>query len=358
MNNRFAFKLLHWYAQNKRDLPWRNSLNPYQIWISEIILQQTRVDQGLEYFNRFIKQFPDIESIALATEDDILLLWQGLGYYSRARNIKNTANYIYEHYQGVFPNTFKDIIALKGIGNYTAAAIASIAYNLPHPAIDGNVIRIISRIYKIEEPMNSKKGKDLIAEMLNLVFLPERAGDFNQALMDFGALICKPKAPLCNQCTFAEDCQSFYAGNVENFPVKIKKNTIKKRFFNFLILKVTEKKEVLVYLHQRTANDIWKQLFEFPLIESGKLLSENEILKNTMLIKISKGIPFKITNISEVITHKLTHQTILAQFFIITINNALKEAEKFNLIKVNINDLKHFAFPKLIVNYINQHIVP
>lgn len=355
MKTKFASLLLQWYALNKRDLPWRETRNPYHIWISEIILQQTRVDQGLDYFNRFIAQFPDIESVALAAEDEILLLWQGLGYYSRARNLKYTANYIYTHYQGIFPNAYDEILSLKGIGNYTAAAIASIAYNLPYPAVDGNVLRIISRIFGVEEPVDTKKGKDKVTELLNIVFLSEKAGDFNQALMDFGALVCKPKAALCNQCPFMNSCYAFSIGNVEVFPKKSKKVITKKRFLNFIIFRIAENNEFFIYIKQRKADDIWKHLYEFPLIESESALSEVDLIKNVIFKKLIHNNSFIVVDISDILTHKLTHQTLFAKFFVIAITHELNLIHHFDLIKVNIADLKKYALPKLILNYINKH---
>ena len=253
----FFSKLYNWYEKYHRDLPWRNTNHPYHIWLSEIILQQTRVNQGIDYYHRFIEKYPTIESLANADESDILKTWQGLGYYSRARNLHFAARQIVEFHHGVFPNNYKDILNLKGIGEYTAAAIGSFAFNLPHPVIDGNVSRFISRYAGIKEPINETSGLKKIKAVIDDIFNPSRPADFNQAIMEFGALQCKPKKPTCNDCVFNSSCFAYENNCVNELPYKKSKTTIKHRHFNYIIIK---DKKHHTFIEKRTGNDIWLSL--------------------------------------------------------------------------------------------------
>ena len=267
----FSDRLIRWYEANKRDLPWRNTTDPYIIWISEIILQQTRVDQGISYFNKFIKRFPDISSLANAKETEVLSTWQGLGYYSRARNLHRAAIDIRER-GGIFPNNYEDILNLKGVGPYTAAAISSFAFDLPHAVIDGNVNRLITRLFAIEAPVNSTEVKKEIYRLTNKLFNPKSAATNNQAIMEFGALHCTISSPACVDCPFNQECQAYLMGKTGEIPVKGKKITKKERFFNYMVIRNVDS----IILNKRTEKDIWKNLYDFPLVDSTK---KNEVVK-------------------------------------------------------------------------------
>ena len=342
----FTQKIYKWYINNKRDLPWRETSDPYKIWISEIILQQTRVVQGMSYYNRFVEKFPTVFDLACASEDTVLKLWQGLGYYSRARNLHATAKLIVKEHKGIFPNDYKSILSLKGIGNYTAAAIASIAFNLPNAAVDGNIYRVISRYFGIITPIDSQKGKTEIQKIANDLITVKNPGFHNQAFMEFGALQCLPKSPDCNSCPLQETCYSAKSGLTDQIPVKEKKVKQRTRFFYYYII---ENKNTIL-LEKRIGNDIWKNLHQLPLIESESELSEIEIIKMKTPVNNHENVNLK--SISGSVKHILTHQTIYARFIHI-------EAEDFlpndsNFIKVNKKDIYKFAVPRLLENYLNK----
>ncbi|HPE78099.1 MAG TPA: A/G-specific adenine glycosylase [Draconibacterium sp.] len=342
----FTQEIYRWYINNKRDLPWRETSDPYKIWISEIILQQTRVVQGLSYYNRFIENFPTVFDLASASEDTVLKLWQGLGYYSRARNLHATAKLIVKNHKGVFPNDYKSILSLKGIGTYTAAAIASIAFNLPHAAVDGNIYRVISRYFGISTPIDSQKGKTEIQKIANDLIAIKNPGFHNQAFMEFGALQCIPKSPNCNLCPILETCYSAKKGLTDQIPFKEKKVKQRIRFFYYYII---ENKNAIL-LEKRTGNDIWKNLHQFPLIESESELSENVIIN--MKIPVDNIENTNLKSISGSVKHVLTHQTIYARFIHI-------EAEDFhsndsNFIRINKKDIYKFAVPRLLENYLDK----
>jgi len=273
MQKSLVSNILEWYRQNARDLPWRHTKDPYKIWLSEIILQQTRVAQGLPYYLKFVKRFSDIESFAKATEDEILHLWQGLGYYSRARNMHHCAQTICNSYDGKFPQTYAALIKLKGIGEYTAAAISSFAYDERKPAIDGNIIRVVSRLFGIFDTPYTKESKKAVETISNNLILNTPPAAYNQAMMEFGALQCVPKNPDCSICPVADFCYALKHDLVKNLPAPKEKIEVKNRFFYFLIFHYQEK----VYIERRTQNDIWKNLFQFPLIETNEAKSETEI---------------------------------------------------------------------------------
>lgn len=342
----FTHEIYRWFNSNKRDLPWRETSDPYKIWISEIILQQTRVAQGVSYYNLFVEEFPTIFDLANASEDTVLKLWQGLGYYSRARNLHFTAKFIVNNYNGIFPNDFKSILSLKGIGNYTAAAIASIAFDLPHAAVDGNINRVISRYFGISTPIDSEKGKSEIQKIANDLISENNPGFHNQAFMEFGALKCVPKSPECNTCPLQETCYAAKNSLTDQIPVKEKKVKQRTRFFYYYIIECRNS----ILLEKRTGNDIWKNLHQFPLIESEYKLTEDEIFNLATPIKTLENANFK--SISGSVKHVLTHQTIYSRFVHI-------EAEDFNLkdsniIKVNKKDIYKFAVPKLLENYLKE----
>ena len=317
----FSSRLLQWYNENKRDLPWRNSSNPYNIWLSEIILQQTRIAQGIEYYYRFLEKHPDIYSLAAASEDEILLLWQGLGYYSRARNMHAAAKIIVMYNDGVFPNDYHELIKLPGVGPYTAAAISSIAFNIPEAAVDGNVIRVLARFFGIEDPVDDTKTIKQIRAIASELIDQRNPGMFNQALMDLGAMVCKPGKPSCEICPLANDCFARKNRLERMIPVKRPKSKQKDRFFHFFVLLV-KKKDVKVFpVEKRKHNDIWKNLYQLPLVETSGMELTNEQLEN---INLFKGFDythyFKPTNTPIYrFTHLLTHQRIHAFFRIITL---------------------------------------
>ncbi|HIP35281.1 MAG TPA: A/G-specific adenine glycosylase [Crocinitomix sp.] len=324
----FTTLIQQWYRLNKRDLPWRNVNCAYKIWISEIILQQTQVVQGLDYYDSFIKKYPTVYALANATEQDVLHLWQGLGYYSRARNLHFTAKQIVNEFNGVFPNTYNLIIKLKGVGDYTASAIASFAFNEPHAVVDGNVYRVLSRVFNINTPINSSKGIKAFKQLASTLLDNKKPGVHNQALMEVGALICKPKLPLCHQCPLNHICLGFKNSNQLNFPVKIKKVNIKKRTLNYLV--VTDKKDTIV-IKKRDKGDIWQGLYDFP--SADHYLNTSHILLDCE------------------IKHILTHQHITAKFWIFTSDNY---TPKNNEIKVKTSRLSDYPLPQLMIKYFKQ----
>src|SRR5690606_34778677 len=263
----FSQKLIKWYETNQRNLPWRATDDAYKIWLSEIILQQTRVQQGLPYYEKFILAFPTIYDLAKASEDEVLKLWEGLGYYSRARNMHFTAKYIVAELDGKFPNNFTDLLQLKGVGNYTAAAIASFAFKEAVAAVDGNVYRVLARIFGIKDDIMTNQAKKIFQSLANELIPKNQPDTFNQAIMDFGSMVCKPKQPLCEECFMQEECYAFRNNEITNLPVKSKKIKVKKRFFHFLLLENADKN---IVIEQRSDNDIWKNLYQIPLIETNQ----------------------------------------------------------------------------------------
>jgi A/G-specific adenine glycosylase len=343
---RFSIDLIEWYNKNKRDLPWRNSNAPYKVWLSEIILQQTRVDQGLDYFNKFVDAYPTIQDLANASEDEVLKLWQGLGYYSRARNLHFTAKHITQQYNGIFPETYKDMLGLKGVGEYTAAAIMSFCYNQPYPVIDGNVYRVLSRIFGVETPIDSTTGKKefkgLAEELIDL----KDPATYNQAIMEFGALHCTPKTPKCDDCIFRLECFALKYNLVNQLPKKEKKLKQRNRFFNYLILKNGDN----LYLKQRGNKDIWQGLYDFPLIESDKELNSAEKLQAQLNKSLETNTYITVNKQSESIKHILSHQKIYTIFWHIEVDNT-EQFDK-NYLSVSTKEINNYPVPKLIENYI------
>lgn len=335
--------LTNWYSINKRDLPWRETQDPYQIWLSEVILQQTQVNQGLPYYERFISQFPTVFDLANASEGEVLKTWQGLGYYSRARNLHFTAKYIVEQRNGVFPDTFEDLLKLKGIGDYTASAIASICYDKPHAVVDGNVYRFLARFFGIYTPINSTQGFKEFKAIAQQIMPQENCGTHNQAIMEFGARHCKPSSPFCSTCPFDLHCKALANNDIEKLPVKIKKTKIKKRFFNYLVF-LTKNKETI--LKQRNEKGIWQNLYEFPLIESTNELKQPELKRQLILATHEEVDKMTISLFNEdMIIHKLSHQHIHTKFWII-------ECEKLNKGAVKIDSISTYPVPQLIANFI------
>lgn len=307
----FSTVLIDWYQKNKRNLPWRDTTDPYKIWISEIILQQTRVSQGLPYYHAFITQYPTISDLAMASEKDILILWQGLGYYSRARNLHEAAKNIHLYYHGIFPSDYSTILSLKGIGEYTAAAIASFAFKLPHPVLDGNVYRFISRLFGIEEPIDTNQGKKKIQHALGIIFDQSQPDIFNQAIMEFGALQCVPKKPVCDRCAFSHQCIAYKNRKVDQLPYKRGRTKVVNTFHTYFFIRYKEN----TYIEQRTEG-IWKNLYQFPMVESLKSSEDticelSEYFTNNPKIKIIDSYTTK---------HLLSHRKIYATFYTINLN--------------------------------------
>ena len=346
----FANQIIEWYGKNKRELPWRDTCDPYLIWLSEIILQQTRVKQGLEYYLRFTKAFPTIQQLADASEDEVMKLWQGLGYYTRARNLHETAKLITGNFKGEFPEEYSELCKLKGIGKYTAAAISSFAFNKPYPVLDGNVYRVLSRYFGITTPIDTSKGEKEFYRLANSLLDKKKPALFNQAIMEFGAMHCKPQNPLCNQCCLNTKCVAFSNQMVERFPVKSKKVKQRDRFFNYLIIK----HDCQIFLCKRENNDIWKGLYEFPLIETGKQIRKQKLLRSDEWGAFFHNTSYTVNSVSEIIKHQLTHQNIYARFWEIRIDNEINTQKTNNFFLVPENRLLDFAFPRLIEKYLTH----
>ena len=350
--NYISHKLTGWYKNNKRDLPWRDISDPYRIWISEIILQQTRVNQGMSYYNRFIERFPSVAILAEANEDDVLKHWQGLGYYTRARNLYKAAQQIKSDFNGIFPSAHSDIIQLSGIGDYTAAAISSFAYNEPYAVVDGNVYRVLSRLFGIQTPIDSSAGKKEFSLLAQNLLSKSQPGIHNQALMEFGALQCVPVNPDCGNCPLQTVCMAFDMNIVTLLPVKSKKNKSTNRYFNYIYIKFQGN----TYLQKRLANDVWQNLFEFPLIESDHLLSTSELTDNDLFKSLMVGIDeVDIHKISNPMKHILSHRVIYAQLILITISNKNKSLNQF--IQVPLKEIDRFAVSRLMELFLENSII-
>jgi len=312
----FSYTLIGWYKINKRELPWRNTKNPYFIWLSEIILQQTKVEQGISYYYKFIKHFPTIQKLASADQELVLKLWQGLGYYSRARNLHASAKFIMKNYQGKFPDNYNEILNLKGVGTYTAAAVASFSFGLPYAVVDGNVIRLLSRIYGLNFPFESSIGKRYFIEIAQKLLDKSNPAENNQAIMEFGALQCTPKSPKCSICPFINDCIAFRTNAIDKFPIKSKKLKVKKRYLNYFLLK----KGKQIFIGKRN-NGIWKGLYDLPFIEFLSTRTQTEVLKSNEWNIFFKNINYKITSVSNLSVHKLSHQHLYSRFWTLEVNN-------------------------------------
>tara|TARA_Y100001935_G_scaffold247794_1_gene244141 strand:+ start:750 stop:1790 length:1041 start_codon:yes stop_codon:yes gene_type:complete len=341
-------ELLKWYNFNKRDLPWRKNNDPYKVWVSEIILQQTRVAQGEKYFNDFIDKFPTIYDLANSDEDLVLKSWQGLGYYNRAINLHQTSKFIVNYLDGKFPTTYYELIKLKGIGDYTASAISSICFNRYNPVVDGNVLRFISRFYGVKTPVDSTEGKKKIKEFTNqLIQKTKTPGDFNQALMEFGALSCTP-IPDCQVCIFNSKCRAFKKNEVDLLPSKSQKKKIRNRYLYYLVFKDSNGKTLI---KKRTKKDIWYKLYQFPLIEKDILV--NDITLNDDFLEYLINNNLKISNNKHKIVrskHVLTHQNLFISFYLINLKNIINDG-------LDISNLNDFTFPVPISNFINKYLI-
>ena len=339
----FSNTLINWYLQHKRDLPWRETTNPYPIWLSEIMLQQTRVAQGTPYFLSFTTHFPTVFDLANANEEKVLKLWQGLGYYSRARNLHKTAQIVANEFNGIFPDNYKDLLKLKGIGDYTAAAIASFSYNEAVPVVDGNVFRVLSRYFDVENDISINATKKVFAELAFELMPKDNPAQFNQAIMEFGALQCVPKSPNCSICPFNESCAALQKNKIDKLPVKTKKVKVTNRFLNYLIYN-DKKNETII--QKRTEKGIWQNLFEFPLLETENSVDLDFISENIVSENAVRFI-CKINN--EEIIHKLTHQKLHINFWKIEIDGILQNGLTFD-------NIKTYPFPIVIANFIDKEL--
>jgi A/G-specific adenine glycosylase len=345
--SKFPALLMQWNRQqNTRKMPWKGEKDPYKIWLSEIILQQTRVEQGLKYYEKFVSNFPNVHKLAAAKDEKIYKLWEGLGYYSRCKNLIETARFISKKLKGNFPDKFEDILALKGVGHYTASAIASFAYNHSYAVVDGNVFRVLSRVFGIKKPTDSAEGKKFFIQLANDLLDKKQPGIYNQALMDFGAVICKPY-PLCSICVFKDICFAFKNNLVDKLPVKEKKIKITIRWFYYLVIENNRR----IYIHQRTGNDIWKNLHEFVLIETHEDTSLNKVLSKAEKEKILKKGSYKIVSTSAVYLQQLSHQKIIGRFIKIV---SKKELNLAGFKAVSLKQLSQYAFPRLITAFFER----
>lgn len=347
----FTQEIIHWYHQNKRELPWRHTREAYIIWLSEVILQQTRVEQGLPYFNRFVARYPDVRSFAEAEEGEILRLWEGLGYYSRARNMHKAAKMVIDRYNGIFPTRYADLLTLKGIGVYTAAAIASFAADEARPVVDGNVYRVLARYFAIDEPINSTEGKKVFAGLAEEVMDREHAAIYNQAIMEFGALQCKPQNPDCSQCPVQSGCEALRQKRVTSLPVKLKARKSRDRFFFYFLLREGDR----IRMNKRASGDIWENLYELPLVETESALTVDELMAADE-IKSLFGDQAKVTMASPVYKHLLSHQNLYTRFIQLT-DFTVRSDKIFTWNSFFIKDLDTLAKPKLVLSFLREYVM-
>ena len=349
--NRFSTLILAWYDHHKRALPWREDNNPYAIWLSEIILQQTRVAQGLPYYNRFIDKYPTVEALAAAPEDEVLRLWQGLGYYSRARNLHKCARLVADRYAGNFPKTMVELKTLPGIGNYTAAAIASVAFGETVPVVDGNVYRLLARYFGVSTDISSSGAYREFFKLAQTLINPQRPGDFNQAMMEFGAIQCVPRQPACDSCPLQEGCFAHAEKAQQELPVKLKKTKVRERYFNYFLIRAGER----LLFRQRQAKDIWQGLYELPLFESEARIPVDQV-KLPILDQLTKeAIVFEVED--KIHRHVLSHQVLHVSFVVISIDEMVAR-------DLVLDDHSWYSFseaealpkPVLIANYLDSYL--
>ncbi|WP_452222383.1 A/G-specific adenine glycosylase [Lacinutrix salivirga] len=339
----FTKIIINWYSKNKRDLPWRQTKNPYYIWLSEIILQQTQVAQGTPYYHKFVSEYPTVYDLANAQEQEVLKLWQGLGYYSRARNLHATAQHIVTNLEGNFPDNYKQLLTLKGVGDYTASAIASISFNEPTAVVDGNVYRILSRYYGIKTPINTTSGFKEFKALAQSLMDTKQPATFNQAIMEFGARQCKPKSPDCDSCPLNTSCVALKNNLVGDLPVKLKKTTVKKKYFNYIVF-LNESDQTI--LEQRKGKGIWQNLYQFPLIESKTSFSVSDIENELSKLEYLTNALYEVSLYNEVeIIHKLSHQHLYTKFWIVTTTTNLPKG-------ISVKKIESYPVPILISNFI------
>jgi A/G-specific adenine glycosylase len=349
MNVSFRENLLAWdTSSNIRVMPWKGEKDPYKVWLSEIILQQTRVEQGLSYYHKFITAFPTVFDLAEAPAEKVFKLWEGLGYYSRCKNLIATAKIIATQFNGTFPNSYHDIKALKGIGPYTAAAIASFAFDQPHAVVDGNVQRVLARYFGISTPVDTTTGKKLYQELATELLDEKQPGKYNQAIMDFGAIICKPRNPLCGQCPQQHDCEAYKIGAIANLPVKEKKLVKRHRWFYYFVIEAGD----YIYIRKRTASDIWQNLHEFVLFESPEAapFPHHHFLKSFL-----GDQPFVISTQSRVYVQHLTHQTIHGQFLQVSVPGTVSVPSPY--LRIPRQNLKDYALPRMLNHFIGEELL-
>ena len=344
----FTRLLLHWHrSENRRTMPWKGIRDPYRIWLAETILQQTRVEQGLAYYQRFVNAFPTLADLAAASEEEVFRLWQGLGYYNRCRNLLHTARALISDYGGQFPRTYEELLTLKGIGPYTAAAIASFAFHRPCAVVDGNVLRVLSRYFGLDIPVDTQSGKKVYTRLAGELIATDAPAQFNQAIMDLGATICKPRAPLCGQCPFSSTCRAFKLGKPEQFPVKVSRKTVRQRYFHYLVCWYNHK----TILQKREGKDIWRGLYEFPMIESETTAGTELLYSPTAWENLLSNTGWELKSISDR-QQQLTHQRIHARFFHVVLK---KKPEIFShQLLVHRKQLQQYALPGVIVQYLRD----
>lgn len=345
--------LVRWYGENKRELPWRETRDPYRIWISEIILQQTRVVQGLEYYNRFMERFPDVQALAEADGDEVMKYWQGLGYYSRARNLHAAAKDIVRRFGGVFPDDYLDVLSLKGIGEYTAAAVCSFAWRQPYAVVDGNVYRVLARVFGIDTPIDSVAGKKFFAGLAQELLHREHPDLYNQAIMDFGAMQCVPKSPDCLFCPLRECCVAYSKGMVGALPVKEGKTIVKPRYFNYLHIR----NKGVILLSQRREKDIWQNLYEYPLIETGQEMDFAGLQQTEEYLRLMEGTgDIQVLRMLEMPKHVLSHRIIYARFYELEISRFTANMDAY--LKVREREEEKYAVSRLIELYRERKDIP
>jgi A/G-specific adenine glycosylase len=345
---KFTQQLLRWDKEkNIRQMPWKGEKDPYKIWLSEIILQQTRVEQGVSYYNKFLSQYPTIHKLAAAIDEKAFKLWEGLGYYNRCRNLLYSARYIVKKLKGKFPDSYEEILSLKGVGTYTAAAIASFAFNLPYAVVDGNVLRVLARVFGIKKPVDSAAGKKFFSKLAHELLDKKQPGLYNQAIMDFGAVVCKPLNPACSDCVFKNNCYAYQHNVIGGLPVKVKKPKIKTRWFYYFVMEYRGR----FYISKRTGNDIWKNLYEFILEENKSELPIKELATRVE----KQGLPgknlYRILSVSRLYHQQLSHQHIRGRFIHIRIKNPVKLA---GVKAVYPKQLARYAFPKFVHSYLQE----
>ncbi|SIS40540.1 A/G-specific DNA-adenine glycosylase [Zobellia uliginosa] len=340
----FSEEILKWYQVNKRSLPWRGSTDPYKIWLSEVILQQTRVVQGIPYYLKFVETYPEVGDLARASEAEVLKLWQGLGYYSRARNLHAAAKMVSEQYGGVFPETYGGLLGLKGVGDYTASAIASICFNVPEPVVDGNVYRVLARYFGVDLAINSTEGVKYFKKLAREVMDVGRIRDYNQGIMEFGAIQCVPKSPDCEACPLSESCVALQMKRVGDLPLKLKKTKVRSRYFNYIVFVSKDGRTVL---EQRKGKGIWENLWQFPLIESTQKLSQSgferrfgELNQTVDLVSIDLFNP-------EAIVHKLSHQHLYTSFWVV-------RTKEFPMDGISFEEADTYPVPVLIADFLRS----
>lgn len=342
----FNRELTKWYASHERNLPWRSTKNPYFVWLSEIMLQQTKVSQGLPYYLKFVAVFPTVFDLADASESEVLKLWQGLGYYSRARNLHHTAKYVATELNGIFPNNYKGLLQLKGVGEYTASAIASICYKEPVAVVDGNVYRVLARVFGVHTATNSTKGIKEFKQLANSLIDVKAPGNYNQAIMDFGAIQCTPKKPKCTTCIYTRDCFAYLNNQIDVLPFKEKKVKVKKRYFNYL---VTVTQDNTTIIEERKGNGIWQGLYQFPLVEGSMKMTRQMIAESSVFSSLfPTTAEISLFNTKEII-HKLSHQHLYTQFWIIK-TNTLATANQSWL------HIQEKPVPVLIANFLTEFL--